>query len=238
MAWESSGGWQGGQAGSVDDVLVQESQRAFMSRVHGWMFAGLALTGVMAMVTLANETLLRMAVQNRMALFLVQLGVVFGLSILAPRLSGPVAAVMFAGYAALTGVTMSVIFLIYTAGSIGQVFFITAATYGAMAVYGTVTKKDLSSWGTFLFMGLIGIVIAGLVNMFVKSSAVSFVTACAGVLVFAGLTAYDVQKLRDYHAGTGFKSATAVSIVGALTLYLDFINLFLSLLRLLGNRRD
>ncbi|RKH49216.1 Bax inhibitor-1/YccA family protein [Corallococcus sp. AB049A] len=238
MAWESSGGWQGGQAGSVDDVLVQESQRAFMSRVHGWMFAGLALTGVMAMVTLANETLLRMAVQNRMALFLVQLGVVFGLSILAPRLSGPVAALMFAGYAALTGVTLSVIFLIYTASSIGQVFFITAATYGAMAVYGTVTKKDLSSWGTFLFMGLIGIVIAGVVNFFIQSSAVSFVMACAGVLVFAGLTAYDVQKLRDYHAGAGFKSATAVSIVGALTLYLDFINLFLSLLRLLGNRRD
>ncbi|MFP2900742.1 Bax inhibitor-1/YccA family protein [Corallococcus sp. 4LFB] len=238
MAWESSGGWQGGQAARVDDVLVQESQRAFMSRVHGWMFAGLALTGVMAMVTLANETLLRMAVQNRMVLFVVQLGVVFGLSILAPRLSGPVAAAMFAGYAALTGVTLSVIFLIYTASSIGQVFFITAATYGAMAVYGTVTKKDLSGWGTFLFMGLIGIVIASVVNFFIQSSAVSFVTACAGVLVFAGLTAYDVQKLREYHAGTGFKSTTAVSIVGALTLYLDFINLFLSLLRLLGNRRD
>ncbi|RKH93873.1 Bax inhibitor-1/YccA family protein [Corallococcus sp. AB038B] len=238
MAWESSGGWQGGQAGVVDDVLVQESQRAFMSRVHGWMFAGLALTGVMAMVTLANEALLRVAVQNRMALFLVQLGVVFGLSILAPKLSGPVAAVMFAGYAALTGVTMSVIFLIYTASSIGQVFFITAATYGAMAVYGTVTKKDLSGWGTFLFMGLIGIVIASVVNFFIKSSAVSFVTACAGVLVFAGLTAYDVQKLREYHAGTGFKSTATVAIVGALTLYLDFINLFLSLLRLLGNRRD
>ncbi len=238
MAWESSGGWQSGQASSVDDVLVQESQRAFMSRVHGWMFAGLALTGVMAMVTLANEALLRVAVQNRMALFLVELGVVFFLSILAPRLSGAVASVLFLAYAALTGVTLSVLFLIYTAGSIAQAFFVTSATYGAMAIYGTVTKKDLSGWGTFLFMGLVGIVIAGVVNLFVHSSAVSFVSACAGVLVFAGLTAYDTQKLREYHAGTGFQSTATVSIVGALTLYLDFINLFLSLVRLMGKRRD
>lgn len=237
MAWESSGGWQGGRVAEVDSVLVQESQRAFMSRVHGWMFAGLALTGVMALVTVTNQALLQVALEYRMGLLLAELGLVMALSFLAPRLSGPVAALMFLGYSAMTGVTLSVLFLIYTAGSLAQVFFITSAVYGAMAVYGTVTKKDLSGWGTFLFMGLIGILVAGLVNLFIRSDAVSFVTACAGVLVFAGLTAYDTQKLREYHAGTGYQSTTTVSIRGALTLYLDFINLFLSLVRLLGKRR-
>ncbi|RKH41602.1 Bax inhibitor-1/YccA family protein [Corallococcus sicarius] len=237
MAWESSGGWQSGRAGEVDSVLVQESQRAFMTRVHGWMFAGLALTGVMAAVTLSNEAMLMAVAQYRMGLLLVQFGVVMALSFLAPRISGPVAAAMFLGYSALTGVTLSVLFLIYTAGSIAQVFFITSAVYGTMAVYGTVTKKDLSGWRTFLYMGLVGIIIAGVVNLFMRNDAVSFVSACAGVLIFAGLTAYDTQKLREYHAETGFKSTATVSIVGALTLYLDFINLFLSLMRLLGKRR-
>ncbi|NBD10884.1 MULTISPECIES: Bax inhibitor-1/YccA family protein [Corallococcus] len=237
MAWESSGGWQSGREAEVDSVLVQESQRAFMSRVHGWMFAGLALTGVMALLTVTNQALLQIALEYRMGLILAELGLVMALSFLAPRLSGPVAAMMFLGYSAMNGVTLSVLFLIYTAGSLAQVFFITSAVYGAMAVYGTVTKKDLSGWGTFLFMGLIGILVAGLVNLFIRSDAVSFVTACAGVLVFAGLTAYDTQKLREYHAGTGYQSTAAVSIVGALTLYLDFINLFLSLVRLLGKRR-
>ncbi|MCY1045751.1 Bax inhibitor-1/YccA family protein [Corallococcus sp. bb12-1] len=237
MAWESSGGWQSGRASEVDSVLMQESQRAFMTRVHGWMFAGLALTGVMAAVTLSNTAMLQAVAQYRMGLLLVQFGVVMALSFLAPRISGPVAAALFLGYSALTGVTLSVLFLIYTAGSIAQVFFITAAVYGTMAVYGTVTKKDLSGWKTFLYMGLVGIVIAGIVNLFMRNDAVSFVTACAGVLIFAGLTAYDIQKLREYHAGTGYKSTATVSIVGALTLYLDFINLFLSLMRLLGKRR-
>jgi uncharacterized protein len=237
MAWESSGDWRTGRASEVDSVLVQESQRAFMSRVHGWMFAGLLVTGLAALFTLSNEGLLRTVAQYRMGFIVAELGLVLALSFLAPRLSGPVAAAMFMGYSVLTGMTLSVLFLIYTAGSIAQVFFITGAVYGTMAVYGTVTKKDLSGWGTFLFMGLIGILIAGVVNIFVRSDMVSFVTACAGVLVFAGLTAYDIQKLREYHAGTGFNSAATVSIVGALTLYLDFINLFLSLLRLLGRRR-
>ncbi|NMO18439.1 Bax inhibitor-1/YccA family protein [Pyxidicoccus fallax] len=236
MAWETSG-WQTAEHGSVNAALVQESQRAFMTRVHGWMFAGLMLTGVMALVTLGNETMLRAAVNFRMPLFLVQLGVVFALSFLAPRLSGPVAAAMFLGYSALTGVTLSIIFLVYTAGSIAQAFFLTAGVYGAMAIFGTVTKKDLGAWGTFLFMGLIGVVLAGLVNMFMRSDAMSFVIACASVVVFAGLTAYDTQKLREMHANTGYSSAATVSIVGALTLYLDFINLFLAILRLLGRRR-
>jgi FtsH-binding integral membrane protein len=236
MAWETSG-WQTAEQGSVDSVLVQESQRAFMTRVHGWMFAGLMVTGVMALVTLGNEALLRAAVNWRMPLLLVQLGAVFALSFLAPRLSGAVAAALFLGYSALTGMTLSILFLIYTAGSIAQAFFLTAGVYGAMAIYGTVTKKNLGAWGTFLFMGLIGVVLASLVNMFMRSDAVSFVVACASVIVFAGLTAYDTQKLREMHAATGYSSAATVSIVGALTLYLDFINLFLAILRLLGRRR-
>ncbi|NTX14140.1 Bax inhibitor-1/YccA family protein [Myxococcus sp. CA051A] len=236
MAWETSG-WQTAESDSVNSVLVQESKRAFMTRVHGWMFAGLLVTGVMAMATLSNEALLRTVINWRLGLFGVQLVAVLGLSFLAPRLSGPVAAALFLGYSALTGMTLSVIFLIYTAGSIAQAFFLTAGVYGAMAIYGTVTKKDLSAWGTFLFMGLIGVVLAGVVNIFVRSDMVSFVGACAAVLVFSGLTAYDTQKLREMHANTGYSSAATVSIVGALTLYLDFINLFLAILRLLGRRR-
>lgn len=236
MAWETSG-WQTAEQGSVDSVLVQESQRAFMTRVHGWMFAGLMVTGVMALVTLGNKALMDAAIHWRMPLLLVQLGAVFVLSFLAPRLSGAVAAALFLGYSALTGMTLSILFHIYTTGSIAQAFFLTAGVYGAMALYGTVTKKNLGAWGTFLFMGLIGVVLASLVNMFMRSDAVSFVVACASVIVFAGLTAYDTQKLREMHAATGYSSAATVSIVGALTLYLDFINLFLAILRLLGRRR-
>ncbi|WP_342381353.1 Bax inhibitor-1/YccA family protein [Myxococcus stipitatus] len=236
MAWETSG-WQTAESASVNSVLVQESKRAFMSRVHGWMFAGLLVTGVMAMFTLNNEALLRTVIEWRLGFFAAQLGAVFALSFLASRLSGPVAAALFLGYSALTGMTFSVLFLIYTAGSIAQAFFLTSGVYGAMAIYGTVTKKDLGSWGTFLFMGLIGVVLAGVVNIFMRSDMMSFVIACASVLVFAGLTAYDTQKLREMHAETGYSNAATVSIVGALTLYLDFINLFLAILRLLGRRR-
>ncbi|MCY1014899.1 Bax inhibitor-1/YccA family protein [Pyxidicoccus sp. MSG2] len=236
MAWETSG-WQTAEHAPVDTVLVQESQRAFMTRVHGWMFGGLMVTAIMALVTVSNEPLLRAVINFRMPLLLVQFGVVLGLSFLAPRLSGAVAALMFLGYSALTGMTLSIFFLIYTAGSIAQAFFLTAGVYGAMAIYGTVTKKNLSSWGTFLFMGLVGIILASLVNFIMRSDAMSFVVACASVVVFAGLTAYDTQKLRELHAGTGYSSAATVSIVGALTLYLDFINLFIALMRLLGKRR-
>ena len=236
MAWETSG-WQTAERGSVDSVLVRESQRAFMSRVHGWMFGGLLVTGTMMMVTLANESLLRLVASWPLAFILVQLGAVFVLSFLAPRLSGPAAGALFIGYSALTGMTFSILALVYTFASLGQAFFLTAGVYGAMALYGTFTKKDLSGWATFLFMGLFGIVIAGIVNLFVQSDALSFVKSCAAVLVFAGLTAYDTQKLREMHAGTGYSSAATVSIVGALTLYLDFINLFLALLRLFGRRR-
>jgi len=236
MAWETSG-WQTAESDSAHSVLVQESKRAFMTRVHGWMFGGLLVTGVMALLTLSNEALLRTVIDWRLGFMIAQVGAVLALSFLAPRLSGPVAAAMFLGYSALTGMTFAILFLVYTAGSIAQAFFLTAGVYGAMALYGTITKKDLSAWGTFLFMGLIGVVLASVVNLFMRSDMVSFIVACASVLVFAGLTAYDTQKLREMHANTGYSSAATVSIVGALTLYLDFINLFLAILRLMGRRR-
>jgi FtsH-binding integral membrane protein len=238
MAWDSNG-LEGTTSPSdeVSSTLVQESRRAFMSRVYGWMFAGLWITGVMALYTVSNKALMTFAMEWRMALLLAELGLVFALSFAAPRLSGAVAGAMFIGYAALTGMTLSIYFLIYTAGSIGQAFLMTAGTFGAMSLYGTVTKKDLSGWSAFLFMGLVGVIIASVMNIFMRSDMLGFVTACACVVVFAGLTAYDTQKLRQMHASTGYSAAATISIVGALTLYLDFINLFLALLRLFGRRR-
>lgn len=230
-------GWQTLSSEMENDALIQESRRAFMSRVYGWMFAGLFITGAMALFTVSNESLLNMVFAWRMPLLLAELGLVFALSLAAPRLSGAVAGLMFVGYAALTGMTLSVYFLIYTAGSIGQAFLLTGGVFGAMSLYGTITKKDLSAWGAFLFMGLVGVIIAGVVNIFIRSDMMSFVSACACVVIFSGLTAYDTQKLRNVHASTGYSSAATVSIIGALMLYLDFINLFLALLRLLGRRR-
>lgn len=225
------------QPAAVNDILVEESQRTFMARVYRWMFAALALTGGVAVYTASNEPLFVWAMQNRIILVLASLGLVFGLSIAAPRLSGAVAGALFMAYSALLGLTLSVIFYVYTEASIAQAFFVTAGAFGAMSVYGTVTKKDLSGWGSFLFMGLIGVIIAGVVNIFMRSDMMGFIIACASVVIFTGLTAYDTQKLREMHASHGYSSAMTFSIVGALMLYLDFINLFLALLRLFGRRR-
>ena len=161
----------------------------------------------------------------------------FAFTFVASKVSGPVAAVMFLLYAFLNGLMLSIIFLVYELGSIGAAFGITAGTFAAMSIYGTVTKKDLSAWGAFLFMGLVGIIIAGIINIFIQSDMLGFVRRCAAVVIFAGLTAYDTQKLRQHHANSGFSSAMSLSITGALILYLDFINLFLHILRLLGRRR-
>jgi uncharacterized protein len=236
MAWETQG-WQPARA-DVTDVLMQESQRTFMSRVYGWMFAGLLTTGVVALLAASSQQAVMMVAQFRWVFLIAQLGLVFALSGLAPRLSAPVAGALFLVYSVLTGLTFSVLFYVYTGGSIANAFLMSAGTFGAMSVFGAVTKKDLSGWGTFLFMGLIGVVIASVVQIFVQNSMLNFVLGCAGVVLFAGLAAYDTQKLREMHAAVGYKSATSASINGALVLYLDFINLFISLLRLFGDRRD
>jgi FtsH-binding integral membrane protein len=235
MAWETPGYQQ--VETSPSRVLADESARTFMARVYRWMFAGLAITGAVALFTATSPALLEIAFKFRWLLIGGELALVLGLSWAAPRISGQVAALLFVAYATLNGLLFSFLFIAYELGSIGEAFLLTAGVFGALSVYATVTKKDLSAWGTFLFIGLVGVMLAGLVQMFVSSPGLTFVWSCACVVVFAGLTAYDTQKLRRYHASNGYSSAATLSIVGALMLYLDFVNLFLALLRLMGRRR-
>ncbi len=236
MAWQSPGSDVAGIS-SNQSILAEESARVFMARVYRWMVAGLALTGVTAVTVAINPQLQALVMGAFLPLIIAELVLVVALSYAAPKVSGGTAAAMFLGYALLTGLTFSVLFLRYTGGSIASAFFITAGTFGGLSVYATVTKKDLSAWGTFLFMGLIGIILAGVVNLFLRSDGLSFVVACAGVVVFAGLTAYDTQRLRRLHADSGYSSAGALAITGALILYLDFVNLFLKILQLIGRKR-
>ncbi len=214
-------------------------QNSLVRQVYAWMGLGLTLTAVLAVATVSSPALLQAIVGNRLVfygLMIGELALVFILSGAVNRLSNTAATMLFLGYSALNGLTLSVIFLIYTADSIASTFLVTAAMFGAMSIYGYVTRRDLTSWGSFLFMGLIGIVIASVVNIFLKSPAVSWVVSGIGVLVFTGLTAHDTWKIKQLAAagGEGRKPA----ILGALTLYLDFINLFLMLLRFMGGRRD
>ncbi len=222
---------------TADQVVIV--QNTLIRQVYAWMGVGLALTAMVALFTVSSPELFRAIVGNKIlfyGLMLGELALVFTLSGAINRLSATTATVLFLAYSLLNGVTLSVIFRIYTADSIASTFAVTAATFGAMSAYGYVTKKDLTSWGSFLFMGLIGVVIASVVNIFLQSSAVSWVVSAVGVIVFTGLTAYDTWKIKALAAAgaAGRKPA----ILGALTLYLDFINLFLMLLRFMGGRRD
>jgi FtsH-binding integral membrane protein len=224
-----------------DQVLVQgasDVERRFMAAVYRWMTFGLALTALVAFSVATSETALRLILGNRLVFFgliLAQLGLVIALSAAATRLSAATAGGLFLLYSALNGVTLSVVLLVYTGASVAMAFVSTAGTFAAMSIYATVTRRDLSSWGSFLFMGLIGVVIASVVNIFLHSSMVTFVVSCMSVVVFTGLTAYDTQKLRAFARAGGGGGAMAVN--GALALYLDFVNLFLALLRLFGRRR-
>lgn len=221
---------------SADSVIVR--QNTLVRQVYAWMGVGLAITAFMALVTLSSPAILNAITGNRLlfyGLLFGELALVFTLSGAIDRLSTTTATLLFTAYSALNGVTLSILALVYTANSIASTFVITAGMFGAMSIYGYVTRRDLTSWGSFLFMGLIGVLIASVVNIFVGSSAVSWVISGIGVIVFTGLTAYDTWKIKAMAAqGTeGRKPA----ILGALTLYLDFINLFLMLLRFTGNRR-
>lgn len=218
--------------------------RNILRNVYIWMTLGLALTGVIAFGVSNNESLLRAIYSNQIFFFgiiIAQLAMVFILSGMIMKLSAMMATLLFAGYAALNGLSLSIIFLAYTGTSIAQVFFITAGTFGAMSFYAITTKRDLSNWGSYLFMGLIGLIIASLVNVFLRSDSMSFIISIFGVLLFTGLTAYDTQhikKMSDYYGdGVSEENYIRLSILGALKLYLDFINLFLYLLRLMGNRK-
>lgn len=224
-----------------DQVLVRgasDVERRFMSAVYRWMTLGLGLTALVATTVAGSEALLRALIGNRILFFgliIAELALVVWISAAVNRLSAATAGGLFLLYSGLNGVTLSIVLLVYTGTSVALAFVTTAGTFAAMSLYGTVTRRDLTSWGSFLFMGLIGVVIASLVNIFLKSSMVSWVVSCMGVLVFTGLTAYDTQKLRAYARAGGGAAAGPVS--GALSLYLDFVNLFLSVLRLFGNRR-
>jgi FtsH-binding integral membrane protein len=221
---------------TADQVAI--AQNTLIRQVYAWMGGGLMLTAFMAMVTVSSPTILNAVFGNRLVfygLILGELGLVVAISGAINRLSAGVASLLFVLYAALNGITLSVIFAVYTAQSVASTFVITAATFGAMSAFGYLTRRDLTGWGSFLFMGLIGVVIASLVNIFTRSSAASWVISAVGVIVFTGLTAYDTQKIKAM-AATGAEGRKP-AILGALTLYLDFINLFLMLLRLLGNRR-
>ena len=221
---------------TADNVIVR--QNALVRQVYAWMGAGLAITAIMALVTLSSPSILQAIVGNRLVfygLIIGELALVFTLSGAINRMSAATATLLFVGYSALNGVTLSIVALVYTRSSIASTFVITAGMFGAMSIYGYMTKRDLTSWGSFLFMGLIGVVIASVVNIFVASSAVSWFISGIGVIVFTGLTAYDTWKIKAM-AAQGIEGRKP-AILGALTLYLDFINLFLMLLRFTGDRR-
>ncbi len=223
----------------VDRAVIDEGLRAYMLGVYNYMASGLALTGIVAFIV-ANTPFLMNAIFGTPLLWVVMLaplGVVFFMSARIQSMSAGAAQATFWVFAVLMGMSLASIFIVYTGASIARVFFITASVFGAMSLYGYTTKHDLTGWGSFLFMGLIGIIIASIVNWFLASSALDFAISVIGVLVFVGLTAYDTQTIQSmYVESHGPAVATKKAIMGALRLYLDFINLFLMLLRLFGNR--
>ncbi|MGL9774048.1 MAG: Bax inhibitor-1/YccA family protein [Sodalis sp. (in: enterobacteria)] len=215
----------------------------FMAQVYGWMTCGLLLTAFVAWYAARTPALLQFIFSSQLTFFgliIAQLALVFVISGMVNRLSGAVATSLFMFYSALTGLTLASIFIVYTASSIASTFVVSAGMFGAMTLYGYTTKRDLSSFGNLLFMALIGIVLASLANIWLKSSALMWAVTYIGVVVFVGLTAYDTQKLKNMGAQLSLDNKDQFrkySIVGALSLYLDFINLFLMLLRIFGNRR-
>jgi len=220
-----------------------QASTIFLAKVFNWMAIGLGLTGLMAFLVANSAAAMQIFILNpmiRWGLIIVEIGLVFYLSARVMRLSALTATALFLIYSAINGVTLSVILLVYTATSVAATFFITAGMFGAMAVYGLVTKKDLSGLGSFMFMGLVGIILASIVNIFLHSPMISWVVSGLGVIIFTGLTAYDVQKITQIGASGIMREGEAAirkgAIMGALALYLDFINLFLSLLQFVGNR--
>lgn len=222
--------------------------RAFLNRVFSWMTAGLVLTAAVAWFTQSNRELLLFTLHNFMVLILAELGLVMALSWLIGRLSAVTAGLLFIAYAAMNGLTLTPILLAYTDSSVVSAFVSAAAMFGAMAAIGYTTKTDLTRFGSLMFMGLIGLIVAGVANIFLNSGPLGFVISAVGVVIFCGLTAYDMQKLKNIalygpdrqgwgEDGIQTTVGERYAIMGALALYLDFINLFLQLLRLFGRRR-
>lgn len=223
------------------EVLVND----FVRSVYNWMFIGLAVTGFIALYVSTNTTVMQFVFGNRLVFFgliIAELALVFSISGMVNRMSASTATMLFVLYSALNGVTLSFIFLVYARASIVSTFFICSATFLACSIYGWTTKRDLTSLGGFFMMGLFGIIIASVVNIFIRSSAMHMMISYIGVFVFIGLTAYDTQKLKNMAmtqpAGLDGGVIRKGAILGALSLYLDFINLFLFMLRIFGGGRD
>jgi hypothetical protein len=225
---------------------VSQSSQRFLTRVFGWMFAALLITAATALYTAGNESILRSLVSPTgmtglgYVVMLAPLGFVLAIGLGINRFSYSTLMILFLAYSTIMGVSLSFILLVYTAASVFKTFLVAALMFGVMAVAGATTKTDLTRFGSLMMMGLFGLIIAGLVNMFLKSDTMDYILSFIGVAVFTGLTAYDVQKIKNIgdgvdHAG---EPAKKLSLLGALTLYLDFINLFLYLLRFFGDRRN
>lgn len=214
---------------------------AMLRKVYLWMCAALVITGLVAFYVANSPMILRTIFSSQWifwALIIGEFALVIGLSAAINKLSATVATLMFILYSLLNGVLLSSIFFVYKMGSIATTFFVTAGTFGAMAIYGSVTKKDLTKLGSLLYMALFGLILAGLVNLFLKNTILDFVISGIGVLMFVGITAYDAQKIKNLLYGSlEDESTNKLAVLGALSLYLDFINLFLYLLRFLGRRK-
>jgi hypothetical protein len=222
-------------------AIPAERVNAFLQKVYGWMFLGLAVTAVVASTVAGSPALLQHIFSNQFLYFgliLAELGLVFYLSAKVQTLAPNMAMTLFIVYSALNGVTLSFILLVYTGESIGTTFLVTAGMFGAMALYGSTTSRSLAGAGQFFFMGLIGVILASIVGMFWHSDALQFLITVIGVIVFTGLTAWDAQRLKQMALTVSEERTGSYAVVGALALYLNFINLFLMLLRFLGGRRD
>jgi FtsH-binding integral membrane protein len=221
-----------------------QTTNLFLRGVYNWMSLGLGLTALVAYTVATTPAIAQFIFSNTIlfwGLIIAQFGLVLAISGAVHRMSAGTATGLFLLYSALNGATLSSILMIYTAASVFKAFIVCTGMFAAMSVYGATTKKDLTAWGSFLFMGLIGIIIASIVNIFMASSALDFIISGVGVLIFTGLTAYDTQKLKEMGESAPMDDTLAVrrgTILGALTLYLDFINLFLFLLRFFGGSRD
>lgn len=224
----------------ASSATVDVRVSAFLTAVYGWMCTGLVVTAASAWMVAGSPTLIRAIAGNRLVfwgLMIAQLGIVFALSARVQKMAASTAAALFVFYSALTGVTLSFLLLVYTGESVATTFMVTAGAFGGLALFGTVTKRNLQGFGQFLFMGLVGVFLASIVGIFWQSDALQFSISVVGILVFTGLTAYDAQRLKVMALSAPEGPLSAYAVVGALTLYLDFVNLFLFLLRFTGDRR-
>ena len=220
-------------------TATAERVTAFLRKVYGWMFVGLGVTAAVALGVASSPTLMQAIFGSKILFFglvIAELGLVFFLSARVNKLAPAMASGLFLLYSALNGATLAAIFVMFTGTSIATTFFVTAGMFGALALYGSTTKRSLAGVGQFAFMGLIGLILASVVGMFLKSDGLQFVISIVGVIVFTGLTAWDAQKLKAMATALPEGQTGSYAVVGALSLYLDFINLFLFMLRFFGRR--